>query len=157
MNKAFSTQYSPDFVSDAIWQVQGLSTETDCGNQVSLIDVEPALDSTTSPNRTQWAQAALLWNLVRSENTSANQQMRDFIRDANWKSLPSADGPVDDASSSFALTVTGYTFDFAAQTVAIPPSTFVDKGQPSSEQLGRVNDVAHGALDRMYTFAVGES
>ncbi|KAI0094777.1 hypothetical protein BDY19DRAFT_988579 [Irpex rosettiformis] len=157
MNTAFTTSYSADFVSDAIWQVQGISTESSCVNQVSLIDVAPALDSTTSPNRTQWTQAALLWNLVRSESISANQQMLDFVQNADWKSLSSSDGPTDDTSLKFALTVTGYNFDFAAQIVTVPTSTFVDKGQPSNGQLGRVNDIAHGALDRMYSFAIASS
>jgi hypothetical protein len=125
----------------------------DRAHQVSLIDVAPALDPHSSQNRTQWAHAALLWNTVRSENITVNQDVRNFVQleNADWNSLPTADGRSDDTASKFALPISGYVFDFAAQTVAESSSTFVANCQPSADQLNRVNDVAHGALDRMYT------
>jgi hypothetical protein len=157
MNTALSSNFTPEFVSDAVWQVVGGSPTDDCAHQVSLIDVAPALDPHTSQNRTQWAQVALLWNTVQSENITVNQDMRNFVQDANWNSLPTPDGRVDDTASHFALPISGYVFDFAAQTVTESSSTFVANGQPSADQLSRVNDVAHAALDRMYTHAVGMS
>ncbi|KAI0697125.1 hypothetical protein BC835DRAFT_1413840 [Cytidiella melzeri] len=157
MNAVFSANYTSESVSDAIWLVQGNSSPDSCADQVSLIDVAPALDSSTSPNRTQWAQAALLWNIVRSENSTANRAMLDFVQRADWKSFSSLDGPTDDPSSSFLLQVSGYDFDFASQVVREPSASFVENGQPSADQLSRVNGVAHTALDRMYTFAVASS
>lgn len=155
MNAVFGSNYSADDVYTAVWEVQGIPSGDTCANQVSLIDVAPALDSSSSPNRTQWAQAALLWDIVRSENLTANGDMRDFIQRANWHSLPAADGPTSSSASQFTFHNSGYDFNFAAQSVTAPPATFVDVGQPSADQSSRVNSAAHSALDRMYTYALG--
>ncbi|KAI0348514.1 hypothetical protein BDW22DRAFT_96751 [Trametopsis cervina] len=156
MNKAFSSNFTPAVVSDAIWEVQGGAVNSNnCANQVSLIDVAPALEP-SALNRTQWAQSALLWNLVASENITVNHAMQNFIQKANWASLPS-DGPAPDTAALFSFHASGYNFNFATQTLSALPASFIGNGQPSTEQAGRVNDVAHGALDRMYQFAVASS
>lgn len=128
--------------------------DNDCAAQARLVDVSPALDSQTVPNRTDWAQSALLWSFVLSQNASAVDEIRNFIEKAHWKSL-SGDGPVTGHSSGFSTTQLGYTFDFAAQTLSEPSVSFVEDGQPSSPQLAEVNGVALAALNRMYTFASG--
>jgi hypothetical protein len=126
----------------------------DCAAQARVVDVSPALDSQTVPNRTEWAQGALLWSFVLSQNTSGVGQLRSFISKADWKSL-SRDGPVADPSSKFSTTQLGYVFDFAAQTISEPSVSFVTDGQPSNAQLAEVDSTAHAALDRMYSFASG--
>ena len=133
-------------------QVSGLSS--DCAAQAQLVDVSPALDPQTVPNRTAWAQSALLWSFVLSQNTSSVGSLRGFITKADWGSL-SGDGPLGGQTSNFATTQLGHVFDFAGQTIFEPPVSFVSDGQPSSSQLAEVSSIAHTSLDRMYTFASG--
>jgi hypothetical protein len=128
--------------------------DNDCAAQARVVDVSPALDSHTVPNRTDWAQSVLLWSFVLSQNASAVDKIRNFIENAHWTSL-SGDGPVTGHSSGFSTTQLGYTFDFAAQTLSEPSVSFVEDGQPSNLQLAEVNGVALAALNRMYTFASG--
>ncbi len=125
-----------------------------CGAQARVVDVSPALDSQRVPNRTEWAQAALLWTFVLSQNTSSVGQLRNFISKAHWKSLP-GDGPVTGFSSGFSTTRLGHTYDFAAQTISELSVSFVTDGQPSNAQLVEVDYTARAALDRMYSFASG--
>ena len=134
----------------------GSALSNDCAAQARVVDVAPALDSQTVPNRTEWAQGALLWSLVLSQNASAVGKLRDFISKAPWDSLP-GDAPVIGLSSTskFSTTQLGFTFDFAAQTISEPSISFVTDGQPSSAQLAEVGSTARAALDRMYSFASG--
>jgi hypothetical protein len=126
----------------------------DCAAQARVVDVSPALDPQNVPNRTDWAQSALLWSFVLSQNASSVEKIRNFIAKANWKNLL-GDGPVAGHSSEFSTTQLGYTFDFAAQTISEPSISFASDGQLSSSQLAEVSSVASAALDRMYTFASG--
>jgi len=126
----------------------------DCAAQARVVDVAPALDSQTVPNRTEWAQGALLWSFVLSQNASAVGELGDFISQAPWSNLP-GDGPVTGGLPKFSTTQLGFTFDFAAQTVSEPSVSFVTDGQPSSTQLAEVGSTARTALDRMYSFASG--
>lgn len=107
------------------------------------------------PNRTQWAQSALLWNLVQSQDIQAVSVMQKFVVGANWKQLGSLDGPVPD-SVSFSTTVSGFKFNFAAQEVTQPSASFVASGEPTYAQIAQVGSTAMSALDRMYSFAIGE-
>lgn len=125
----------------------------DCAAQARVVDVSPALDSQTNPNRTEWAQGALLWSFVLSQNASSVGKLRDFIANANLNSLP-GDSPVT-GLSKFSTTQLGFTFDFAAQTISEPSVSFITDGQPSSAQLAEVDSTARAALDRMYSFASG--
>ena len=127
----------------------------DCAAQARVVDVSPALDSQNEPNRTEWAQSALLWTFALSQNTSSVGRLRNFISKAHWRSL-TGDGPATGFSSEFSTTQLGYTFDFAAQTISEPSISFVTDGQPSNAQLEEVDYTAHTALDRMYSFASGE-
>jgi hypothetical protein len=80
--------------------------------------------------------------------------MQTFLRNAPWKELGNVDGPVA-PSASFTLSISGFDFDFAAQTVSQPSVSFVSNGSPTSEQAAQVGSTAHTALDRMYSFALG--
>ena len=155
-NTLFNVNFTSDFVSDALWQAQGSPAGGNCAAQANLIDVAPALSNVSSPNRTLWAQAAMLWNLVQSENVTATQQLQSFVLSADWQSLGSSDGPSTDSSSRFSTQVFGFIFDFAAQTVQAPSMTFRSLGQPTTEQIGKTDDVTQGALNKMYTAAYGK-
>jgi hypothetical protein len=132
----------------------GSALSNDCAAQARVVDVAPALDSQTVPNRTEWAQGALLWSFVLSQNASAVGKLRDFISQAPWSNLP-GDSPVTGSLPKFSTTQLGFIFDFAAQTVSEPNVSFVTDGQPSSAQLAEVGSTARAALDRMYSFASG--
>jgi len=156
VNTLFSTSYTPVSLSRAVWLAQG-DPGNSCANQARLVDVAPGLNVNTSPNRTQWAQAALLWDLVESTNLADVSTLRKFVLSAPWRKLSSPDGAVPDPSSSFTTTISGYIFNFAAQTVTPPSQTFVNAGQPSHAQIAKVDDTARAALDRMYTFALASA
>jgi hypothetical protein len=157
LNSFFSVNYTASSLAAAIWEVQGALPSDQCTHQAVLVDVAPALDSSKAPNRTEWAQSALLWNLVQSQNMTALLDMQKFISKAPWSELAQADGPVSNPPSVFSLSESGYIFDFAAQTVIQPTISFVSNGQPSSAQIAQVGSTASSALDRMYSFALGKS
>ncbi|KII93553.1 hypothetical protein PLICRDRAFT_396434 [Plicaturopsis crispa FD-325 SS-3] len=157
VNKLFNTNWTTDVVADALWSVQGSPSGGNCADQAMLIDVAPTLNATASPNRTQWIQSALLWNLVQSQNLSAVSAMQNFVLHANWASVSSSDGPTTDTNSAFSMSMQGFSYDFLSQTVTQPSASFVDNGQPSSAQIAQVGDTAHSALDRMYTYAQASS
>ena len=98
----------------------------------------------------------MLWNLVQSQNMSALSDMQKFILSAPWNNLDGTDGPVADTSSKFSVAESGFIFDFAQQTVTQPSVSFVTSGAPSSAQIAQVGSTASSALDRMYSFAMGE-
>ncbi|TFK57185.1 hypothetical protein OE88DRAFT_1650808 [Heliocybe sulcata] len=153
----FNANYTTSSLYSAIWQTQGDVAGTNCASQANLIDVGSALDVLKVPNRTSWAHSALLWTLIESENVTSVNAMRTFIQSAPWSSLGETDGPVSDTSSKFSAKFSGYVFDFAAQTVTAPNVSFINIGQPSSEQISRVSSTSVATLDRMYTFAVASS
>ena len=76
---------------------------------------------------------------------------------ADWKSLGTSDGPTTNSGSKFTTQVSGFSFDFAAQTVEVPPVTFKSEGQPTARQLDQTSDTAENVLNRMYSFALGKS
>ncbi|KAH9984660.1 hypothetical protein BJV74DRAFT_776148 [Russula compacta] len=155
VNDRFNANFTPAFVVNAMSSSGASGLSNDCAAQARVVDVSPALDSQSVPNRTEWAQGALLWSFVLSQNTSSVGKLRDFISNADWSSLP-GDSPVT-GLSKFSTTELGYTFDFAAQTVSEPSVSFITDGQPSNTQLAEVSSTARTALDRMYTFASASS
>ncbi|KAH9969065.1 hypothetical protein BC827DRAFT_1167481 [Russula dissimulans] len=156
VNDQFNANFTLSTVANAM-SLSGVSAASDdCAAQARVVDVSPALDSQSVPNRTEWTQGALLWAFVLSQNTSAVGKLRDFVAKAKWESLPE-DGPVTGQSSEFSTTQLGYTFDFAAQTISEPNVSFISDGQPPSGQLAQVDNTARAALDRMYTFASASS
>jgi hypothetical protein len=142
-------------LSTAIWVAQGAPVENNCVPQALLVDVSEAINPQTLPNRTLWAQSAILWNLVQSQDISSVNMMRTFIINAPWGRLAGTDGIVLDDLNKFNLSVSGFTFDFAAQTVSQPNITFISDGQPSSAQISQVDSTTQNVLDRMYSYALG--
>lgn len=133
-------------------------SQSNCGAQAVILDVGNNLDQSNFPNRTQWARTALLWNALKTQDLAAALQLQKFAQSLPWSTLTGSDGPVNNVeSASFSITVSGYTFNFASQTVTLPPGTFVTLGQPSDTEIQKVSSTAMAALDRMYTFAQGMS
>lgn len=122
-----------------------------------LVDVSPTLDPEASPNRTSWAQSALLWSLVESQDLDVAGKMRHFVTAAPWRSLTLADGPEANDNPGFVSNFAGYDFDFASQTVTPPAVSFVSSGQPTNAQIAQIGKAAASALDRVYSFASGTS
>lgn len=136
--------------------MQGSPTGSNCASQVLFLDVGKNIDETSYPNRTQWAQAALLWNALQTQDVNSTQSMQRFVQNLPWKTLGGADGPVN-GEPSFVATISGFSYNFASQTVSQPPASFITLGQPTNAQIARVDSGAQATLDRMYSFAQGVS
>ena len=151
LNQCFLTNMTSNMVYNGIWLAQGDVPGSNCASQSLLVDVAPALNLRTLPNVTQWAQVALLWNLVESQDIEATTELQDFIQKAPWNLFGRSAQPL------FAVLASGYIFNFATQEVTPPNVPFVSQSQLPSAQLAQVGPVAHSALDRMYSFAVGKA
>ena len=154
-SQLFVTNITGQGMALALWESQGTPTTPDCSFQAELIDVGSVLDGNLSPNRTQWAQAALLWNLFQTNDIDATRSLQTEIGNLPFGLLNSTDGIESDPFGRFSFLSSGYMYNFANQTVTAPSLTFVVDGSSSSQQLSRINNVAESALDRMYSFASG--
>lgn len=152
LNQCFLTNMTPRAVYNGIWLAQGAPEGSNCTSQSLLVDVAPALNLRTLPNVTQWAQTALLWNLIESQDIRAVMKLQNFIQNAPWNMFGQS---VE--NTSFSVLVSGYTFNFAVQQVAPPNTSFVLQSQPTKTQLAHVGSGAQSVLDRMYSFAVASS
>lgn len=155
VSQLFVTNITSQALALVLWESQGIPTTSNCAFQANLVDVGSVLDGNLSPNRTQWAQAALLWTLFQTSDVNATQFLQTQVKSLPFGSLNSKDGIESDSSGGFSVLSSGYIYDFANQTVAAPPVTFIGDASPSPQQLSRVNSVAQSALDRMYSFANG--
>lgn len=149
MNRLFSTNFSPNDVYLWVWTTQGTVTTENCASQATLVDVGASVALRNFPNRTQWAESALLWDL-QSLNSSG---LQDFVVNAPWAML-TVDGPTNFTNASvFSAVASGYQFDFASQTITVPSISFLTDGAPASAQAAQVASTV--PLDRMYSFAAG--
>ncbi len=155
MNKLFDADHTLNYVYNSLWLALGTTTGSNCSAQSLLVDVAPALTMSHSPNRTEWVQAAILWNLVESQDVNSTKALRDFAKDAPWSEANQPDGPVSDDVDSFAVAASGFTFNFATQSISQQAVSFITSGQPTDEQISRVGGTALSALNRMYSFALG--
>lgn len=137
-----------------LWDLQG-DPASNCASQAILVDVAPALNETTSPNRTQWARTAILYNLVQTYDLVSTATLRNFIRNTDFSSLYGQDGPVTNDSLSISVQSSGFVFDFAAMTYSPTSVEWIDSSGVDQIQRDRVGFFADRALDRMYSFATG--
>jgi len=136
--------------------MEGGSQGNNCTPQAVILDVGDNLDQAKFPNRTQWTQTALLWNALKTQDLVAALQLQKFVQSLPWDKLSASDGPVNNMGSSvFSITVSGYTFNFASQTVTQPPVSFAALFHPSDAQIQKFSPATLAALDRMYTYAQG--
>ncbi|KAJ8084115.1 hypothetical protein PM082_002882 [Marasmius tenuissimus] len=156
MNMAFNTSYTLSSAYSVLWQIHAVSSDNNCVSQALLIDAAPGVKYADSPRRTEWTRSALLWNLLKSQDTDAVKSMRDGISKAPWSSI-AVDGAVEDKENKFAVTASGYTFNFASQTVSPTSVTYFNNGQPVDTQFRRVGGSALDALNRMYSYAFSSS
>ncbi|KAF8642249.1 hypothetical protein AX16_009524 [Volvariella volvacea WC 439] len=156
-NQLLDTNLTTTNIYDSIWFAQGAITGTNCASQAVLVDVAPALDVSVSPNRTAWAQSALLWTLAQSQDLATTRRLKDFVQQAPWNQLSEKDGPVSDAGSSFSITQSNFIYDFASQTILPINVSFIDQGEPTNAQIAQVNEISQQALDRMYSYASASS
>lgn len=156
VNQIFAVDFTAQDMSDAVVGAVGIPPGGICSNQAQLIDVEPGLNSALAPNRTKWAQAAMLWNLGMSQDISKATALQKFVSSAPWPMLSSVDGPVADSSGRFTFNASGlgYVFDFALQTVTPQPASFRNSS-PTQDQIESLSITAGNVLDRMYSFAIG--
>ena len=155
VNTLFKMNLTPASLSVGIWTALGETIGGNCAPQILLLDVSPGLDHVTMPNRTLWAQSALLWNLVQSQDLATVKKMRSFVNSAPWDRLGHADGPAQDTTAKFQISASGFIFDFASQTISQSNVSFISDARPTNAQLARVDSVAQGVLDRMYSYALG--
>lgn len=157
LNDKFSSSYTNADVYTSLWYAQGTTGSKDCSEQALLVDTGKSLSAQTYPERVKWTRAALLWNIVQSQDVEAANSMRKFVQKLPWSDLGN-DGPIDaQPSSTFTSTFAGYTYNFAKQEVSQPSTTFINQGQPLNAQIARVGQKAQAALDRMYSYALASS
>jgi hypothetical protein len=159
VNQDFDTNISLTSAYNDLWIMEGSPTTSNCASQALLVDIGNGNAQRLYPNRTQWAQTALLWNSIQTQNMTAAGQLQQFVQKIPWTSLGTTDGPTSTANSEpeFSTTVAGFTFNFASQTVTQPSASFVTLGQPTDAQISRVSSQTKTTLDRMYAFAQGMS
>lgn len=155
MNDRLSTNLTISAVYNGLWIIQGSVQGASCVEQADLIDISAAIDSQRYPNRTQWAQAALLWTLIQTQDRPPAAQLRDFILKAPWAQLQGSDGPITSAGSTFTTSTAGFSYDFAAQNIIALPATFAEEGQPLNTQISKVDNRIRSSLDHVYSYAVG--
>jgi hypothetical protein len=153
VNAIFAANFTPNVVASALFNAQGAVVDGKCNAQAALIDTTPGLTRKASPNRARWAQAALLWNLVLSEDVGATIALQNFIVKADWSKLIPSDGVTQDDSGRFRTVQSGYMFDFAAQSISPINKTFTDNGRVSEAQAARVPYVSGNVLNRMFSIA----
>ncbi|KNZ78850.1 hypothetical protein J132_09593 [Termitomyces sp. J132] len=149
LNRVFLSNRTSNDVYNNIRLTQ---SSANCASQSVLVDVAPALTSQISENVTRWAQTALLWNMIESQNLTANAALQKFIQTAPWHALNTTG-----EASLFTIMESGFIFDFAALEVREPNVSFVVMGQPAAAQLSQTGSTARSALDRMYSFASASS
>ena len=159
VNQNFATNMSLASAYNNLWMMQGSSTTSNCASQALLADVGSGNNQNLYPNSIQWAQTALLWNAIQTQNITAAGQLQRFVQKIPWTSLGTTDGPISTANTDqkFSTTIAGFTFNFASQTVTQPSASFVTLGQPTNAQISRVSSQTQTTLDRMYAFAQGMS
>lgn len=155
LNNVFKDNMNTSSIYNNIWLAQG-SVDNNCTSQALLLDVGLNLRPDVFPNRTLWAQAALLWNLVQSQDLQAARVLKQFVVTAPWHLIQQVDGPVADSANAFSVFSDGFLYNFATQTVSQPSASFVADGNPTSDQVSRLGLVGIRALDRMYGISQGK-
>lgn len=156
MNTLFSVNFTASNVSLTLWDLLG-DPLNDCSNQALLIDVAPGLAVSSSPNRTTFARAAILYSLMETESLNTTAQMRSFVANANFSKLAGQDGPVQDGGKSADLTfgADGFIYNFASMTFRPASISWRDNSQATADQISRVDSIVDSSLDRMYSFSTG--
>lgn len=156
MNTLFGVNFTTSNVSLTLWDLLG-DPLNDCSKQALLVDVAPGLAVSSSPNRAEFARAAILYSLMETESLNTTAQMRSFIAGADFSKLAGQDTPVQDDREAVGLTfgADGFLYNFASMTLRPPSISWKDNSQATGDQTSRVNSIVDTALDRMYSFSTG--
>jgi hypothetical protein len=156
MNTLFSVNFTASNVSLTLWDLLG-DPINDCSKQALLIDVAPGLAVASSPNRTEFSRAALLYSLMETESLNTTAQMRSFIANADFSKLAGQDKPVmaDEAAVGLTFGADGFLYNFASMTFRPPSISWKVNSQVTGDQISRVGSIVDSVLDRMYSFATG--
>ena len=156
MNRLFNVNATEDGLALTLWDLQGQPASS-CASQAILVDVAPALNQTTSPNRTDWARAAILYNLLQTVDLNSTAHLRESVSKADFSRMQKSDGPVAGDSQRIVFESSGFMFDFASMTFLPGAVDWKEDSGVNQNQAARVGFVADRALDRMYSFSSGKS
>ncbi|CAG7847689.1 SubName: Full=Uncharacterized protein {ECO:0000313/EMBL:CCA67843.1} [Serendipita indica DSM 11827] len=156
VNQLFNINATEDNLALTLWDLQGQPASS-CASQAVLVDVAPALNQTTSPNRTEWARAAILYNLLQTVDLDSTARLRKSVSQADFSKLPGNDGPVTGDSLRIVFESSGFMFDFASMSFLPGAVEWKEDSGVNQTQAGRVGFVADRALDRMYSFSSASS
>ncbi|KAG8818241.1 hypothetical protein FRC17_010893 [Serendipita sp. 399] len=156
VNDLFNMNITQATLALTLWDLQGQQIGS-CAAQARLVDVAPSLNMSSSPKRTQWAQGAILYNLLQSYDLASTAALRRSVSTSDFRGLQGVDEPVSTDSSSIAFQASGFVYDFASMTLA--PSAVDWKANSGADQvqISRVGFFADRALDRMYSFSTASS
>ena len=154
MNDLFSVNFTTSNISLTLWDLLGDSPD-DCSKQALLIDVAPGLAVSPSPNRTEFARAAILYNLMETESLNTTEQLRSSIANADFSKLAGQDGPVQNDTVGLAFAADGFLYNIASMTFRPPSISWKDNANVNSDQKSRVDPIVDSVLDRMYSFSTG--
>jgi hypothetical protein len=156
MNTLFSVNFTASNVSLTLWDLLGDPLQ-DCSKQALLIDVAPGLAAASSPNRTEFSRAAILYSLMETESLNITTQLRSFVAKADFSKLAGQDGPVLDDGKAVGLIsgADGFLYNFASMTLRPPSVSWKANSQATGNQISRVNSIVDSVLDRMYSFSTG--
>ncbi|GJJ09626.1 hypothetical protein Clacol_003849 [Clathrus columnatus] len=152
----FNVNITASILAIILWEQNGTPVNSDCSSQAELMDLGGSLSPLSTPNRTSWAQSALIWNLFETANVNLTKQLQLQIQQMPFHDL-AVDGIVPDPNGHFLVPTSGYILDFANQTVTPRPTKFFSDAAPSAQQISEINPSVESTLDRMYSFAIGEA
>lgn len=123
------------------------------------MDVGPNLSPSTQPRRLAFVQAALLWQLAKTEDPLTVVALRTFASKLSLAGVP--DGPIalEDANqaAAFQTLSAGWSFDFARLEVTAPVVSWEGDAKPNEFQRSLVGKTTEAALGRIATLASGPS
>lgn len=155
-SQIFDVNITANALAVILWEQNGTPVNSDCSAQAELLDLGQAISPLSTPNRTSWAQFALIWTLFETASVNSTKQLQSQIMKLPFDDL-AADGVTADPIGRFTVSSPGYILDFANQTVSPSPTKFVNDVAPSAQQLSEINPSVEAVLDRMYSFAIGKN
>ena len=156
-NSFFDTSINATSVALILWDTQGTSVGKTCASQASLVDTAPGLTKDIDATRTAWAQSALLWSLLHSEDLIEVEALRSFIANSDFVTLGRGERLSSEPSlSQYQKLSSGYIFDFDKMTVTAPEVKWVAITHPKEAQQAQVSTLMAGVLDKFYTSSSGK-
>lgn len=154
----FNTSLSAFSLATFLNTVQPRLNASDCNSQALLFDLGSSLDPSTQPRRVEFAQSALLWQLVKTESLAIVEGLRSFVAGLDFDGVPDGAVALDlTQSATFRKDSGGWTFDFARLEVTAPVFDWIEDASPNAFQQSLVGSAGVSVLTRIATLAAGES